>query len=231
MAPPSGLVRRLLAIVAVIALFGVGWLLGWRRPAPLEEIPLTASQPLAPAPGAPTARPNLLLTILPPSLTPPPTVTRVVQTVTVHVNGAVARPGVYTLAANSRIIDALAAAGGLLPTAADEIVNQAALLRDGQQVYVPTRGTPVPQGLVPAGQAAPASKGAAATVAPGGPINLNRATAEELDALPGIGPALSARIIEYREKVGPFQRPEDLKKVSGIGDKLFESLKERITAP
>lgn len=230
MAPPSGLVRHLLAIAAFIALFGVGWFLGWRRPAPLEELPLTASQPLTLAPGAPTARPNLLLTILPPSLTPPPTVTRVVQTVTVHVNGAVVRPGVYTLAANSRIIDALAAAGGLLPTAADDIVNQAALLRDGQQVYVPTRGTPVPQGLVPAGQAAPSGK-AAATAAPSGPVNLNSATAEELDALPGIGPALSARIIEYRQKVGPFQRPEDLKKVSGIGDKLFESLKERITAP
>ncbi len=231
MAPPTGLVRYLLIIAAVIALFGVGWLLGWRRPGALEEMPLTASQPLALAPGMPTTRPNLLLTILPPSITPPPTVTRVVPTVTVHVNGAVAKPGVYTLAANSRVIDALAAAGGLLPTAADDIVNQAALLRDGQQVYVPTRGTPVPQGLVPAGQAAPASKGVATPIAPSGPINLNRATAEELDTLPGIGPALSARIIEYRQKVGPFQRPEDLKKVSGIGDKLFESLKERITAP
>ncbi len=229
MALPTGL-RRLLIIAAVIALFGVGWLLGWRRPGALEEIPLSASRPLGLAPDAPTTRPNVLLTILPPSITPPPTVTRVVQTVTVHVNGAVARPGVYTLAANSRVIDALAAAGGLLPTATDDIVNQAALLRDGQQVYVPTRGTPVPQELVPAGQAAPASK-AAATVAPSGPINLNRATAEELDSLPGIGPALAARIIEYRQKVGPFQRPEDLKKVSGIGDKLFESLKERITAP
>lgn len=229
MAPPSGLVRRLVTIAAVVALFGFGWLLA-RRPTLVEEIPLAARLSPPTAPEAATARPNLLLTILPPSPTPPPTATRVFQTVTVHVNGAVARPGVYTLDANSRVIDALAAAGGLLPTAADDIVNQAALLRDGQQVYVPTRGTPVPQGLVPAGQAAPSSKGAA-TVAPSGPVNLNRATAEELDSLPGIGPALAARIIEYRQKIGPFQRPEDLKKVSGIGDKLFESLKERITAP
>ena len=64
-----------------------------------------------------------------------------------------------------------------------------------------------------------------------GPINLNTATKAELDTLPGIGPALADRIIEYRQKNGPFQRAEDIKKVSGIGDKVYENIKDRITAP
>lgn len=221
----------ILTVVTLGLLAAFGWFLGLRRPpSPAEEIPLASSAArLASVPSVSTLAPNVMLTILPPTPTRPPTPTP--QAVTVHVNGAVSRPGVYTLPLGSRVIDALSMAGGMLTTADSDVVNQAAVVRDGQQVYVPTRGAAVPQGLVPAGQASPVGRGTPAPAAPSGPINLNLASREELDTLPGIGPALADRIIEYRQKVGPFQRPEDLKKVSGIGDKVFENLKDRITAP
>ena len=179
----------------------------------------------------PMLPPNaILLTILPPTVTPVVTSTPAVRKIAVYINGAVEKPGVYTFAEGSRVVDALQAAGGFLPTAEGDSINQAAPLRDGQQVYVPFKGTPPPPGLPAALPAAPPT-GRAAAPAPVGPVNLNTAGPEELDTLPGIGPALADRIIEYRQKNGPFQRPEDLKKVSGIGDKVYENLKERITAP
>ena len=174
---------------------------------------------------------NLIETILPPTATPVVAVTPTVRKIAVYINGAVERPGVYSFAEGSRVVDALQAAGGFLPTADGDTINQAAPLRDGQQVYVPFKGTPAPPGLQPGAPPAVPATGRAAAPAPSGPINLNTATKEQLDTLPGIGPALADRIIEYRQKYGPFQRPEDIKKVSGIGDKVFENIKDRITAP
>ncbi len=179
----------------------------------------------------PTVAPNLIQTILPPTMTAVVAVTPTVRKLAVYINGAVEKPGVYSFAEGSRVVDALQAAGGFLPTADGEGINQAAPLRDGQQVYVPFKGTPLPPGLQSSGPPAAHPTGPAAAPVSSGPINLNTATREQLDILPGIGPALADRIIEYRQKNGPFQRPEDIKKVSGIGDKVYESIKDRITAP
>ena len=179
----------------------------------------------------PTLPPNLIQTILPPTVTPAVSVTPAVKKVGVYVNGAVERSGVYYLPEGSRVVDALQAAGGFLPSADGEGINQAAPLRDGQQLYVPFKGTPVPPGLQPGPPPAAQPTGRAAAPVPSGPVNLNTAGRDELDTLPGIGPALADRIIEYRQRNGPFQRPEDIKKVSGIGDKVYENLKDRITAP
>ncbi|HHX74545.1 MAG TPA: ComEA family DNA-binding protein [Firmicutes bacterium] len=129
----------------------------------------------------------------------------------VHVAGAVRRPGVYTLPAGARVIHALEAAGGVLPDGDEHALNLAEPLYDGRHISVPYLGQEAP---------------AAATE---GKVNINTATAEELDRLPGIGPAKAAAIVAYREKNGPFQSLEDLVNVSGIGPSTVETLKEYVT--
>ena len=125
----------------------------------------------------------------------------------VHVSGAVAEPDVlYYLPEGSRVADALETAGGALPEADLSRLNLAALLRDGQKIQVPLREE--------AGES--------------GPLNLNLATAEELERLPGIGAALAGRIVSYREKYGPFAEVEDLLNVSGIGEKLLAAIEDQI---
>ena len=130
----------------------------------------------------------------------------------VHVDGAVVSPGVYELLAGSRAGDAVAAAGGLAEGADTTAINLAAVLADGEKVYVPLEGE-----AVTSSQEGSLEAGAA-------PVNLNTATAEELDGLPGIGEATAQAIIEDREANGPFLSPEDLMRVSGIGEKKFERL-------
>lgn len=133
--------------------------------------------------------------------------------VVVHVDGAVANPGVYTLPQGSRAADAVSAAGGLAEGADTTSVNLAAPVADGEKVHVPTVGE----------QAAPAAEGEDAEASPG-PVNINTAGVEELDELPGVGEATARAIVEDREKNGPFASPEDLMRVSGIGEKKFERL-------
>ncbi len=143
----------------------------------------------------------------------------------IHVDGAVEAPGVYYLDAGSRIVDAVEAAGGLKEGAATEAVNLAQVLEDGQQVLIPTPGDAA--ALPPA----PASAGARAAGADAGRavlVNINTATAEELVTLNGIGEATAEKIIADREANGPFPAIEDLKRVSGIGDKKFEALRDAI---
>ena len=134
-----------------------------------------------------------------------------VEQVIVHVDGAVAFPGVYELAAGSRANDAVLAAGGPSEGADTSALNLAAPLSDGEKIYVPREG-----------EAADASVPAVAQE--GAPVNLNTATAAELDELPGIGESTAAAIIEDREQNGPFATPEDLMRVSGIGEKKYERL-------
>ncbi|NLJ33035.1 MAG: ComEA family DNA-binding protein [Firmicutes bacterium] len=138
--------------------------------------------------------------------------------VVIHVAGAVAKSGVYRLPEGSRVIDALEAAGGGREDADIHALNLADVLTDGQRYYVPTLEETAGQNGSTSGLA-------------GGKVNINRASQAELETLPGIGPVLAQRIISHREGQGPFQRPEDLKKVSGIGDKTFEALKDLISAP
>lgn len=135
---------------------------------------------------------------------------------TVHVVGAVEKPGVYTLEEGKRLDDAVKMA---VPTAKADLslINLAAPLEDGKQIYVPKKGEKVDvvRNLTP--------------TASSGKININTAGAAQLDKLPGIGPALAQRIIEYRESKGLFEKIEDITKVSGIGNAMFEKMKSKIT--
>lgn len=136
--------------------------------------------------------------------------------VVVHVAGRVAAPGLYRLPAGARLADAVEAAGGALPDAVLDAVNLARPLADGEQVYVPgPDDAAAPPGAAEAGSAAQR---------PDGTIDLNRATAADLEALPGIGPVLAARIVDHRERVGGFTSVGQLRDVPGIGEKTFQSL-------
>lgn len=137
------------------------------------------------------------------------------EALVVHVDGAVAVPGVYELGAGARVNDAVLAAGGLVEGADTSSLNLAAPLADGEKVHVPREGETL----------APGVSDEAADDATTGPINLNAATAEELDALPGVGEATARAIVEDREANGPFTTPEDLMRVSGIGEKKFERIR------
>jgi len=133
----------------------------------------------------------------------------------VDVTGAVTKPGVYTLAANSRVIDAIKAAGDSAPGADLSTINLARVLSDGEQIYVDAT-------IINS-----AGKRISKTVH-SGPINVNRATAAQLDSLDGIGPVIAKRIIEYRKVNGPFATVEDLQKVSGIGTAKFAIIKSKL---
>jgi competence protein ComEA len=144
--------------------------------------------------------------------------------VTVHVAGAVHRPGVYRLAPGARVDDALRRAGGPRPRADLAAVNLAAKLEDGRQVLVPERGSaPAP---APAGVTAGSPAGAAA---PAQPVNLNTATLEQLDTLDGVGPGIAQRILDYRRQHGGFGRVEELGEVPGIGAKRLATLTPLVT--
>jgi competence protein ComEA len=136
--------------------------------------------------------------------------------VVVHVAGAVRQPGVYRLRAGSRVESAVRRAGGATPRADLTQVNLAAEVEDGRQIVVPRR------------LAAPAAAGGAAPAQPGVPLNLNTATLEQLDELPGVGPATAQKIIDYREEHGGFGSVEELGQVPGIGDVRLASLREQV---
>ena len=150
-------------------------------------------------------------------ITPPPVVIEQVQApqIFVDVTGAVNTPGVYTLTASSRVIDAIKAAGGSAPGADLSTINLARVLADGEQIYVDAAVTN--------------SKGVrVSTTKRSGPININRATVGDFDSLDGIGPVIANRIVSYRKTHGPFITVEDLQKVSGIGAAKFAQIKSKI---
>jgi competence protein ComEA len=132
----------------------------------------------------------------------------------VHVLGAVATPGLYELTDGERIVDAVAAAGGFTAEADQASLNLARVVGDGEQVYVPVVGEQPPS--------APAD-------AAGGLVNLNTADATELETLPGLGPELAARIVEWRTQNGRFSSVDDLLNVTGIGAKTLSGLAELVT--
>src|SRR5262245_36701209 len=139
--------------------------------------------------------------------------------VVVDVVGAVRLPGLYRLRQGSRIADAVARAGGATGKAALDGVNLAAPLADGEQVVVPSR--------VPGGGVAPAPSGASPP-ATSGPVSLSTATAEQLDALPGIGPVTAQKIIDYRTKHGAFHSVDELDAISGIGPAKLDQLRDLV---
>lgn len=135
----------------------------------------------------------------------------------VHVAGAVARPGVYRLAAGARVADAIEAAGGAAADADLDRTNLAAPVTDGSQVFVVRRGEAAPAGATsPAGQSAD-------TI-----IDLNTASVEELDSLPGIGPATAQAIVDHRTENGPFKSVEELLEVRGIGEAKLAQIRKRV---
>lgn len=138
-----------------------------------------------------------------------------VRKLLVHVVGAVRRPGLYKLGDGSRIADAVRLAGGATRKADLAGINLAAPVADGLQVVVPARG-PVP-----------AAAGSPGEAAPTGPVRLNTATLEELDALPGVGPVTAQKIIEYRDTQGAFSSVDELDAIPGIGPARLEELRKR----
>jgi competence protein ComEA len=140
----------------------------------------------------------------------------------VHVVGEVKTPGLYLLPTASRLVSLIALAGGFTPEADQASVNLARVLTDGEQVFVLSRSQTVSQG-------ASGAMSGASTGSSGSKISLNRATQSELEALPRVGPALAARIIDWRTANGGFKTKEDLLKVAGFGDKMFAAVKDQVT--
>lgn len=147
--------------------------------------------------------------------------------IAVHVVGAVAHPGLYELVEGARVQDGINAAGGLLAGAGADALNLAEKLTDGQKLEIPFSGeAPAQDGEQ---QDLPTSATQEPGAGSGDLLNLNTATQEELEALPGIGPSLAAAIIEYRDSYGGFFVIEDIMNVDGIGQDTFDQIKDLIT--
>jgi competence protein ComEA len=150
--------------------------------------------------------------------------------IAIDVKGAVAMPGIYMMTSDQRVNDAINKAGGLAEKADAAALNLAQKVQDEMVVYVPAKGEDVPpvvsSSALAGSNASPAASGGAAE---GSLININTADSSGLQELPGVGEAKAQAIIDYRETEGPFAAAEDLKNVSGIGDKTFEKLEPLIT--
>ena len=181
---------------------------------------LTLSKQVQPAP----------IVIVPPEPTPAPAATATPGPIRVFVNGQVAEPAVYELPPGSLVEMAIEAAGGFAAEADTAVVNLAQPLSDGVQVYVPSEkeNTPPPLTVVSKPNASPAMASAGGSTAVG-LININTATIEELDSLPGVGPSTAQKIIEHRESNGPFAAIENIMDVTGIGEAKFAKIKDQIT--
>ena len=195
----AGLTRREMVLFSVAGLAALGVAGVWYVRSMPRPVPVRA--PLAGP--QPTPRPAVLI---------------------VHVTGWVRSPGVYELSEGDRVIDAIDAAGGPKRGAQLDALNLAALLVDAQQVLVPARTGP-PQAAAPAIGATAGALPAAGTTL----VNVNTATPEELETLPGIGEVLAAAIVSYREEHGPFTSVDSLIDVSGIGEVTLEEIRELVS--
>lgn len=210
----AGALIGLGAVLAVIALLRPP-----PPPAPDDALPFAAgAQPAGAPPGAPV--PGGVATTAPTTLVDAPLV--------VHAAGAVLTGGLHDLPPGARVADLLAAAGGSSSDADLDRLNLAAPLADGQRVWFPRVGEEAPPPVASPDGGAPSAAGAAAPGEGGAPVNVNTATADELDALPGVGPSTAAAIIEHRERVGPFVVVDDLLQVSGIGDAKLAQMRDLV---
>ena len=139
----------------------------------------------------------------------------------IHVCGAVREPGVIKLKEGDRVVDALNLAGGATEDAGLDTLNLAAKISDGQRVYVPRQGEQVTQEMMSSTEGSGPEQASL--------VSINSADATELESLPGVGPVLAQRIIEYRESEGGFSSAEQLRRVEGIGPKKFEQIKDKVT--
>jgi competence protein ComEA len=202
--------------VAVVVVGGV-WLL--RAPAP----PTEASLPLVSAPS-PTTKTSTGSTLPVHATTAMPAPA---SEIVVHVAGAVVAPGIYELATPARVADAVAAAGGPATDGDLDGVNLAAMLADGQRVYVPTIGEVDPATVAAGGD--PTTGAPPGSSSPPSPLDLNAATSAQLELLPGVGPATATAIVDDRQRNGPFASIDDLDRVPGIGAAKLEALRLLVT--
>ena len=209
--------------VAVVCV-GAWWLL--RAPAP----PLENSIPLVSIASASDSSSSSVVGAI------PSTTLVGVREVVVHVAGAVNTPGVYRLKPTARVIDAVNAAGGVTASADTAAVNLALPLLDAEQIYIPSRTSQKPHTTVAVQRKPPASSSPSSTSVASTPgatestiksalVNINTATALELEALPSVGPSTAKAIVSFRTKNGPFSKAEDLLKVPGIGDGKLAAMK------
>ena len=206
-------VGRLVAasVATIVVCAGAVWLV--RTPPPATE----TSLPRATATTTPTD------SSVPVDRAEPGVVTPSTPTVLlVHVAGAVVEPGVYQLVGDARVRDAIVAAGGPTPTADWNALNLAASISDGVKVYVPNVGEELPPSVT-------ALPGGPAGSIPTGPIDVNAASTDELESLPGVGPATATAIVTERERNGPFLDVDDLDRVPGIGPAKIEAFRELVT--
>lgn len=208
---PGRVLTAALSILLVAA--GCWWLL--KAPAPPVEASLPYTAGSTDSTTADASGPDGS----PPVSDPPATVP---ATIVAQAAGAVFTPGVYALPAGARVHELIAAAGGVTPDADPDVLSLAAVLTDGERVYVPRIGEVPPTPLPAAATGDPA--GALA-----GPLDLNRASAAQLDELPGIGPATAGAIVDHRERNGPYLTVDDLLDVRGIGPAKLDSLRDLVT--
>jgi competence protein ComEA len=194
--------RVLIPVAVVAALIAAGFLwLSRPRPEPVSAAPVRPSY--AAGPSAPVAAPAASAPV-------------------VDVAGKVRRPGVVTLSPGARVIDAIEAAGGLRPGARAGAVNLARHVVDGEQILV---GATTAPGAIASGAAPGAT---ASGPAPGALLDLNTATVDQFDQLPGVGPVLARRIVDYRTQHGAFHAIEELQDVTGIGERKYAELKDLV---
>ncbi|MEP9385130.1 helix-hairpin-helix domain-containing protein [Nocardioides cheoyonin] len=215
-----------LAVVALVVAAGLAATCWWviRSDAAPVPAPVSAASaaPLAALPSTPSASAGSAAGAdgSPVAVTSPSAAASAGGTVTVDVEGKVRHPGIVVLPTGSRVVDAVKAAGGALRRRALGGLNLAAVLTDGQQIVVD--GTA-------AGAGVPAPSGTASSGGPGTLVNLNTATAEELDALPDVGPVTAQSILEWREQNGGFTSVDELLEVDGIGPVTMEKLTPLVT--
>ncbi len=256
--PPrrAAVVLGLCAVLGVGAV-GAASLGNGRRPAKSANMTMTATSgaslpltmasalPVAVGMPAPNGASGLAVSAPPVSATVqagagPAPLTATSATIVIHAAGAVLAPGVYRLPDPSRVDDVIIAAGGLAADADQDVLNRAARVGDGERVFVPHKGQVSPTvvvggsgaaanvGVMPGGVSG-ASGNAANTEADSGAIvDLNAASAEQLDTLPGVGPAIASRIIEKRTRLGRFRSVNQLLDVPGIGDAKFSTLRTKV---
>jgi competence protein ComEA len=194
-------------IGAVLACLAIVALVAWVRTG-------ASATPALPAPAPPTSR----------APARDPTTSIAAGEVVADVVGAVRRPGIVRMAAGARVVDAIAAAGGAAAGADLTRLNLAAPVADGSRIAVPRLGEPA----LPVDPGAVSGAGPPGTD-PSGPVDLNTATADQLDALPGIGPATAAAIVRDRDAHGPFASVDDLARVRGIGPAKLDQLRGLVT--
>jgi competence protein ComEA len=205
--------RRSIAALGSVALVVLVATLWWLRSSHPASVPISAASAgaaglvLSASATAHTSSPSVVTSSRPPA------------TIVVDVAGKVVRPGIYRLPADSRVFDAVRAAGGARAGVDTVSINLAAPLQDGEQIVVGVSGIPPPGGAGPT---------SAASTAPA-VVDLNAATLDQLETLPGVGPVLGQRILDWRTEHGGFASVDQLNEVSGIGEVTFAELRELVT--